>query len=46
MQKVENKELDLRNLEIVTEVTEKAAGNDTEESFEIWTITAGSSIHN
>lgn len=47
MQQVEKKELDLRNLEIVTEVSEKGAraGVDLDESFEIWTITAGDSLH-
>lgn len=44
MQQVEKKELDLRNLEVVTEVSEKAAGVDKDESFEFWTITAGDSI--
>lgn len=34
-----NNELDLRNLDIVTEVSAKAAGVDTSEPFEIWTFT-------
>lgn len=34
-----SKELDLRNLDIVTEVPAKAAGVDTCEPFEVWTFT-------
>lgn len=34
-----NKELDLRDLDIVTEVSAKAAGVDVSEPFEIWTFT-------
>lgn len=37
--KNKSQELDLRNLDIVTEVSAKAAGVDTSEPFEIWTIT-------
>jgi hypothetical protein len=39
MQQIESKELDLRNLDIVTEVQEQAAGVDRDEPFEIWTFT-------
>jgi hypothetical protein len=41
MNTVETKELDLRNLDIVTEVADKGAlmGVDTSEPWEIWTIT-------
>jgi hypothetical protein len=38
-----DQELDLRNLDIITEVSAKGGkiNDDTEESFEIWTITSG-----
>lgn len=41
MTTVESKELDLRNLDIVTEVADKGAlmGVDESEPWEIWTIT-------
>lgn len=41
MNAVETKELDLRNLDIVTEVADKGAllGVDKSEPWEIWTIT-------
>ena len=41
MQTTEIKELDLRNLDIVTEVADKGAmmGTDTCEPFEVWTFT-------
>ena len=41
MQTTEIKELDLRNLDIVTEVAEKGAlmGVDNCEPFEVWTFT-------
>ncbi len=43
MEKAQEKVLDLRNVDIVTEVKEKAgvANDDTEESFEVWTLTTG-----
>ena len=38
-----DQELDLRNLDIITEVSAKGGkeNDDTTESFEIWTITSG-----
>ncbi|MFZ5844392.1 MAG: hypothetical protein ACOY3E_16010 [Pseudomonadota bacterium] len=41
MEKKQEKVLDLRNVDIVTEVNEKAGmvNDDRNEAFEIWTIT-------
>jgi hypothetical protein len=39
METMKDQELDLRNLDVVTEVSAKAAGVDVSEPWEIWTIT-------